>query len=152
MDVLVKWSVTLFTAQPRLIASYSVLTRCLLSFQLEVEEEKEEEVKKEKKEKKEKSKSWGRRSTRAKKSISYRYEVCTKLRIIRKVLCVVGLYCFSMVAVKSLNNYDILFAGLMNLMRLLRRQLKKTSERLMVEVARHYGIWQPSPRIMTFIQ
>lgn len=79
LDVLVKWSVTLFTAQPRLIASYSVLTRCLLSFQLEVEEEKEEEreeeVKKEKKEKKEKSKSWGRRSTRAKKSISYRYEV-----------------------------------------------------------------------------
>lgn len=39
-----------------------------------------------------------------------------------------------MVAVKSLNNYDILFAGLMNLMRLSRRQLKKTSERLMVEV------------------
>uniref|UniRef100_A0A8C7D259 PHD-type domain-containing protein n=1 Tax=Oncorhynchus kisutch TaxID=8019 RepID=A0A8C7D259_ONCKI len=78
LDVLVKWSVTLFTALPRLIASYSVLTRCLFSFQLEVEEEKEEEkeeeVKKEKKEKKEKSKSWGRRSTRAKKSISYRFD------------------------------------------------------------------------------
>ncbi|XP_045062900.1 remodeling and spacing factor 1-like [Coregonus clupeaformis] len=42
---------------------------------LEVEEEKEEEVvKKEKKEKKEKSKSLGRRSTRAKKSISYRFD------------------------------------------------------------------------------
>uniref|UniRef100_A0AAZ3P5M8 Remodeling and spacing factor 1-like n=1 Tax=Oncorhynchus tshawytscha TaxID=74940 RepID=A0AAZ3P5M8_ONCTS len=40
----------------------------------EKEEEKEEEVKKEKKEKKEKSKSWGRRSTRAKKSISYRFD------------------------------------------------------------------------------
>uniref|UniRef100_A0A4W5N1P0 Remodeling and spacing factor 1-like n=1 Tax=Hucho hucho TaxID=62062 RepID=A0A4W5N1P0_9TELE len=37
------------------------------------EEEKEEEVK-EKKEKKEKSKSWGRRSTRTKKSISYRFD------------------------------------------------------------------------------
>ncbi|XP_045080110.1 remodeling and spacing factor 1-like [Coregonus clupeaformis] len=42
---------------------------------LEVEEEKEEEVvKKEKKEKKERTKSWGRRSTRAKKSISYRFD------------------------------------------------------------------------------
>ena len=60
----------------------------------------------------------------------------TKLRVIRKVcgVCVVGLYCFSMVAVKSLNNFDILFAGLWNLMRLWRRQVKKTSERLMVEV------------------
>ncbi|XP_029555883.1 remodeling and spacing factor 1 [Salmo trutta] len=39
---------------------------------LEVEEEREEEVVK--KEKKERTKSWGRRSTRAKKSISYRFD------------------------------------------------------------------------------
>nr|XP_046162299.1 remodeling and spacing factor 1 isoform X2 [Oncorhynchus gorbuscha] len=45
-----------------------------LEVEEEREEEKEEEVKKEKKEKKEKSKSWGRRSTRAKKSISYRFD------------------------------------------------------------------------------
>ncbi|XP_024287843.2 remodeling and spacing factor 1 isoform X2 [Oncorhynchus tshawytscha] len=45
-----------------------------LEVEEEKEEEKEEEVKKEKKEKKEKSKSWGRRSTRAKKSISYRFD------------------------------------------------------------------------------
>jgi hypothetical protein len=59
---------------------------------LEVEEEREEEVVK--KEKKERTKSWGRRSTRAKKSISYRYDVCTELMVIRTlyVLCVAGLY------------------------------------------------------------
>lgn len=45
----------------------------LNSFQVEVEEEKPEIIIKEKKETK-KSKSWGRRSTRAKKTISYRYE------------------------------------------------------------------------------
>ncbi|CDQ69611.1 unnamed protein product [Oncorhynchus mykiss] len=45
-----------------------------LEVEEEKEEEREEEVKKEKKEKKEKSKSWGRRSTRAKKSISYRFD------------------------------------------------------------------------------
>ncbi|XP_071214462.1 remodeling and spacing factor 1-like [Salvelinus alpinus] len=45
-----------------------------LEVEEEKEEEKEEEVKKQKKEKKEKSKSWGRRSTRAKKSISYRFD------------------------------------------------------------------------------
>uniref|UniRef100_A0A669DRH5 Remodeling and spacing factor 1b, tandem duplicate 1 n=1 Tax=Oreochromis niloticus TaxID=8128 RepID=A0A669DRH5_ORENI len=47
--------------------------RLLLNFTVEVEEEKPEIIIKEKKETK-KSKSWGRRSTRAKKTISYRYE------------------------------------------------------------------------------
>ncbi|KAL0994638.1 hypothetical protein UPYG_G00125200 [Umbra pygmaea] len=41
---------------------------------LEIEDEKEEEVVKKEKKEKEKSKSWGRRSTRAKKSISYRFD------------------------------------------------------------------------------
>lgn len=42
--------------------------------QVEAEEEKQEEVVKEKKDVK-KHKSWGRRSTRAKKYISYRYNL-----------------------------------------------------------------------------
>uniref|UniRef100_A0A3P8YN35 PHD-type domain-containing protein n=1 Tax=Esox lucius TaxID=8010 RepID=A0A3P8YN35_ESOLU len=50
---------------------------------LEVEDEKQAEVvKKEKKEKKERIKSWGRRSTRTKKSISYRYNICAKHMVI----------------------------------------------------------------------
>lgn len=55
---------------------------------MEVEEEREEEVVK--KEKKERTKSWGRRSTRAKKSISYRYDVCTELMVIRTLCAVCG--------------------------------------------------------------
>lgn len=52
---------------------YSVVKVKLFFFlvKVEVEEEKEEVVVKEKEMKK--SKSWGRRSTRAKKYISYRY-------------------------------------------------------------------------------
>lgn len=97
------------------------------------EEEKEEEVVTEKEMKK--SKSWGRRSTRAKKYISYRY-VSLSARFtqsyVRKIHTTFSLSWL------SLHDLYSFLSDLMSLMKQSKRQLRKTSKRQKVEVGEHF--------------
>lgn len=94
-----------------------------------MEEEKEVDIVKEK-EKKEikKSKSWGRRSTRAKKCISYRYNIIINIYNHFSYFLILNIYNIIVIAV----------SGLMNLMKQSKRQLRKTSKKLREEVHKHF--------------